>query len=195
MMGFITHCWRSAARLGVTVALLFWAVSALAGTIEPVRARLVPSDEGYVLSADFAIDLGPRLEEAVNRGVILNFDLEFTLSRHRWYWIDEHVARYMVEYRLSYSALTRQYRITVGSLHQGFESLAEALQFMGRVAARPVVGRGVVKSGVVYDAALRLALDKSQLPKPFQVDAIANPDWQVDAKVLRWQFTPTGDGR
>jgi len=39
--------------------------------------------------------------------------------------------------------------------------------------------------------ALRLGLDQLQLPKPLQVDALANRDWQMQAKVLRWQFTPT----
>jgi hypothetical protein len=36
---------------------------------------------------------------------------------------------------------------------------------------------------------VRLALDRSQLPKPFQVDAIVDRDLQVEAKVLRWQLT------
>ena len=40
-----------------------------------------------------------------------------------------------------------------------------------------------------YEAALRLSLDRTQLPKPFQVDAITDRGLQVEAKVLRWQFT------
>jgi hypothetical protein len=35
---------------------------------------------------------------------------------------------------------------------------------------------------------VRLALDRSQLPKPFQVDAITDRDLQVETTVLRWQF-------
>jgi hypothetical protein len=175
--------------------LAAWAHLALAGSIEPVRANLATADDGYALSAEFAIDLGPRLEEAVSRGVTLHFNLEFTLSRDRWYWIDEHVAGHVVRYRLGYNALTRQYRLSVGALHQSFATLQDALQFLGRVAALPVADRAAIKAGETYEAALRLALDKSQLPKPFQVDAIANRDWQVEAKVLRWQFTPAGDSR
>jgi hypothetical protein len=166
------------------------AAPAQAGGIEPTRALLAPGDDGYVLSAEFAIDLGASLEDAVQHGVTLDFVLEFTLSRRRWYWIDEHIAGHVVNYKLSYNALTRQYRLSVGGLHRTFATLEEALRALGHVVALPVAERGTIKPGERYDAALRLSLDKSQLPKPLQLDAIANRDWRIDAGVLRWQFVP-----
>jgi hypothetical protein len=191
----ITRYWKNVPRLGLAALLAVWSAMAGAGSIEPLQASLTPGDDGYTLSAEFAVDLGSRLEEAVSRGVALSFNLEFTLSRKRWYWIDEHVAGHLLQYRLSYNALTRQYRLSVGNLHQSFASLEEALHVLGRLAALPVVAASAVKPGETYTAALRLSLDKSQLPKPFQVDAIANPDWQVEAKVLYWKFGPTGDAK
>jgi hypothetical protein len=194
-MASITRYWKNAVRLGLAALLAFWSATAAAGSIEPVQASLAPGDDGYTLSAEFAVELGPRLEDAVSRGVALSFNLEFTLSRKRWYWIDEHVAGHVLRYRLTYNALTRQYRLSVGGLHQNFASLGEALQMLGRVVALPVAGANAVKAGETYTAALRLSMDKSQLPKPFQVDAIANPDWLVEAKVLQWQFNPSGEPR
>lgn len=187
MTASIIRCWRN---LSLALLLALWAAIAAAGSIEPLRGAVALGDDGYALSAEFAVDLGPRLEEAVSRGVPLYFNLEFTLSHARWYWADEHVAGRVVAYRLAYNALTRQYRLSVGGLHQGFATLAEALQVLSRVAALPVADKGALKIGETYSAALRLSLDRNQLPKPFQVDAIANKDWQVDAKVLRWQFSP-----
>ena len=189
------RCWRSARSLGLALLLGFWSLASLAGAIEPLRGNLTPGEDGYALSAEFAIDLGPRLEEAVSRGVPLVFNLEFTLSRDRWYWLDEHVAGLLVTYRLSYNALTRQYRLSVGGLHQSFDTLQEAVQVLGHVGSMPVADKSALKPGQTYLAALRLALDKTQLPKPFQVDAIANRDWMVETKVLRWQFTPGGDSK
>ena len=101
----------------------------------------------------------------------------------------------MITYRLAYNALTRQYRLSVGGLHQSFGELQDALRVLGRVAALPVADKAAIKPGESYTAALRLSLDKTQLPKPFQMDAVANRDWQVDAKVLRWQFAPLPDGK
>jgi hypothetical protein len=191
-MASFTRCWRN---VSLTLALALLSALAAAGGIEPVRGQLTAGDEGYVLAAEFAIDLGTQLEEAVARGVALTFNMEFTLSRKRWYWADEYIAGHVINYRLSYNALTRQYRLSVGGLHRGFASLDEALRALGRVADLPIVDKAAIKPGETYYAALRLALDKSQLPKPFQVDAIASREWQVDARVLRWQFIPGAEAK
>jgi hypothetical protein len=194
-MVFITRCWRNASLTLLAALLLLGASLARAGSIEPERSQLNLTEEGYVLSADFAIDLGARLEEAVGRGVPLNFNLEFTIERMRWYWFNERVATRNVDYRLSYNALTQQYRLTIAGLHTNFGTLAEALRVLSRVSELAVAEKSAVKLGSSYVAELRLSLDKSQLPKPLQLDAIAGKDWQVDAKTLRWQFTPGVVGR
>lgn len=191
----ITRCWRSASLTLLATLLVLGASLAKAGVIEPERSQLNLTEEGYVLSADFAIDLGARLEEAVGRGVPLNFSLEFSIERMRWYWLNERVATRNVEYRLSYNTLTQQYRLTVGGLHTNFGTLAEALRVLGHVGELVVAEKSAVRLGHSYLAELRLSLDKSQLPKPLQLDAIAGKDWQVEAKTLRWQFTPGVVGR
>lgn len=192
MTAFFTRCCRrfeqALAKL-LPGLLLLAAVAANAGSIEPARAALSPGEDGYTLSAEFAIDLGTRLEDAVARGVPLYFNLEFILERQRKYWVNEHIVSRSLTYRLAYSSLTRQYRLTTGNLHQNFGSLAEALRVVGRIAALPVADREALKNGETYEAAVRLALDRSQLPKPFQVDAITDKGLQVEARVLRWQFT------
>ncbi len=189
MTAFITRCCKKIkAGLALLALLLLTAAGAQAGSIEPTRAALTPGEDGYTLSAEFAIDLGYRLEDAVARGVPLYFNLEFVLERSRKYWVDEHIATRSLTYRLSYSSLMRQYRLSTGQLHQNFGSLAEALRLVGRITALPVLEKDALKNGETYEAALRLSLDRSQLPKPFQVDAITDSALQVDAKVLRWQF-------
>ena len=188
MTAFITRCCKRIEALLALLALLLAATATQAGSIEPQRAALTPGEDGYTLSADFALDLGTRLEDAVGKGVPLFFNLEFVLERPRKYWVSEHIVTRSLAYRLSYSSLTRQYRLTTGSLHQNFGSLAEALRVVGRISALPVLEKDALKVGESYEAAVRLALDRSQLPKPFQVDAITDRALQVDARVLRWQF-------
>lgn len=174
------------------LVLAVCATAVLAGSIEPRRGLLSTAEDGStVLNAEFAIDLGPRLEEAVSRGVPLYFNLEFELTRPRWWWSNESTISKNTQYRLSYTALTRQYRLTVGNLHRNFSTLDEALRVMSRLVDIPVADRGALKMGETYDAGMRLSLDRSQLPKPLQVDAIANKDWQVETRVLRWQYVPS----
>ncbi len=96
--------------------------------IEVRKAALATVDDGYVLEAEFDVALTPTLEEVLNRGVALYFQMEFELIRSRWYWFNETVANTQQQYRLSYNALTRQYRIGVGTLYQNFSTLGEALE-------------------------------------------------------------------
>jgi len=176
---------------GLALGLLLLA-SALAGAaeIEVRRAELSAGEESWLLDAEFGIDLGQRLEEVVARGVALYFVAEFELTKGRWYWVDEHVAGRKQTWRLSYNALTRQYRLSSGALRQSFASLDEALRVLGRLREWPVAEKALLKAGEPYNAALRLKLDLTQLPKPFQVTAIGNKDWNITAEVKRWSFSP-----
>lgn len=179
--------------LALAVLWSFAVAPAFAGVIEPTRAALVATDDGYALSADFNVDLGSRVEDAVTRGLALYFNLEFELTRSRWYWSNEHVAGHTLTYRLSYTPLTRQYRLATGALYRSYDSLSEALRALGRISALPVMDKSSFKPGDNYTAAVRLSLDRNQLPKPFQLDAFANRDWDIQAKVMRWQPQPGGD--
>lgn len=194
MTAFISRCWkrRSAWLAGLWLAggLALASLPAWAGSIEPRAAELRAADDGYVLSAEFAIDLGPRLEDAVTRGVALNFILEFVLERPRQYWIAEHIVTRLQTYKLSYSSLTRQFRLAGGALHQNFGSLDEALRALGHIGMQVLADKGALKPDEKYQAAVRLTLDRGQLPKPFQIDAITDHEWQIDAKVKRWTFQP-----
>lgn len=163
---------------------------AQAGSIETKRAEMVPDERGYAINAEFAIQIGARLEDAVSKGVPLHFRFEIQIKRKRWYWIDEHVAGRVLKYRLSYQALTRQYRLTLGTLHQNYDMLDEALAALGRVARLHVADKSALPVGEPLVAAVRLSLDHTQLPKPLQVDALADRDWQVEASIHTWQFTP-----
>jgi hypothetical protein len=185
-------CWKKRLeRAAVILGCLLFLGAALAGSIEPSSATLVPDERGQALTADFVIHLGPRLEEAVGRGVPLNFRFEFDLTRKRSYWANEHVTGHVLNYRVSYQALTRQYRLTVDNLHQNFDTLDDALRAFSHVSHLHVIDKNTLIPGETYTAAVRLSLDHTQLPKPLQVDALADRDWRIAAKTLRWDFVPT----
>jgi hypothetical protein len=161
--------------------------------IEVVRAWLEPlaDAEGWTLSADVNLPIPPRLEEALNGGVSLPLVLEFELTRSRWYWFDEKVAQASLPVRLSFQPLTRQYRVSGGAAAaQQFAALEDALKTIGTVRGWRVLEGGQVKAGTVYDAQVRLRLDATQLPKPFQVTALTNREWSLQAEWKRFNFTP-----
>lgn len=184
---------RSLSRLVVLVVLALGVVAApsvRADGIEVKQAAFVAAEDGAFVEAEFEIALTPILEDALNKGVPLYFSLEFRLTRPRWYWVNEKLADAHQNYRLSYNALTRQYRVAVGTLYQNFPTLAEALAFMSRVRLRDIVEPGTIAKGSSYAAELRMRLDTSQLPKPFQVSAVGSREWSVSSDWYRWMVTP-----
>ena len=130
------------------------------------------------------------LAEAVNLGVPLYFVVEFELRRPRWWWFDAVVAERTLHWRLAHHALTRQYRLTLQGVIQPFNSLDEALRTVAQVRGWRVIEAGQVPPGVAYDAKVRLRLDASQLPKPFQISGLTNRDWNPQAEWQRFTFTP-----
>jgi hypothetical protein len=166
------------------------APAARADGIDVKHAALVAAEDGHFLEAEFEITLTHILEDALNKGVPLYFALEFMMTRPRWYWFNEKIANARQTYRLSYNALTRQYRVGVSNLYQNFATLPEALAFLSRVRMRDIAEPGAFVKGTSYVAEVRLRLDTSQLPRPFQVSAVGSRDWSVSSDWYRWTATP-----
>jgi hypothetical protein len=180
---------QALAVIGLAAVLLL--VPSLAWAIDVSHAVLEPVDEGYAVNADFQVELTPRIEEALQNGVALYFVVEFELARPRWYWFDERAVASRLQYRLTYHPLSRQYRLWTGNLHQPFISLAEVLRVLGRVRSWVVLDRDQVSPDKTYEAAVRMRLDTTQLPKPFQVSAITSREWTLTSEWKRFVFVPS----
>jgi hypothetical protein len=181
------------ARLAIAalfVALLVLPIFAFGDTIAVKSAEIRADDDAYVLNAEFDLALNPTLEEALQKGVPLYFEIEFTLVRPRKYWFDEKVTAFSTQYRVSYNALTRQYRVASGLLGQTFDGLDEVERFLSRVTSREIARAEDLQKGVRYEAAIRMRLDVNQLPKPFQLSALASREWSLQSEWNRWNFTP-----
>ena len=172
--------------LAMLVVASLFAPAASAEEIEIRAARLRATDEGLVLDADFAFELTPRLADIVANGVPLYFRVEFELTRRRWYWFDETTAARRLQVRLSYHALSRQYRLSTGLLQQNFATLEEALNVLKRVRNWLVVERSVPLSAGEYAAALRMRHDASLLPKPFQLSALTGRELHLESPWLHF---------
>ena len=162
-------------------------IGVMAAALEPVRDSQNISGDALLLNATFEFELPQALEEAVQKGIALYFNIEFELFRKRWYWFDRRVASSTLTYRLSYSPLTRQYRLARGGLSQSFESLDEALALLKSVRNWKVAEKSVLSPRDEYFAQVRMRLDVTQLPKPFQVNAITSREWTLTSD---WREVP-----
>lgn len=183
------------------LSILVLSVSAAtADGIAVRKAEIRMTDEGYQLAANFDIRLSILIEQALTHGITLNFTSEFTLTRSRWYWLDEVAAQTEQTTKLSYSALTRQYRIKRGTLFQNFANLDDALRALGNQSSDPIPAEllnknsgyiaSLLKSNANYTAFARMRLDVTQLPKPLQVNALTSDEWKLDSEGYSWMLAP-----
>lgn len=156
--------------------------SAHADEVEITQARVEATEEAYRLSATFKLDLNRELEDAIMRGIPLYFTTEVQVIRPRRYWFDETTLTASQTVKISYNVLTRQFRAAIdGSLYRNFSSLDEALSLIRNPGRWVFAPKEALKPGETYQVFLRMGLDVTQLPKPFQVNALNNSDWRVSS--------------
>ena len=137
------------AALGCAVLLTWMRPAQSSGTIEVEQVRLDVShpDDLVLLSADFVLSLTETLQDAVNRGLRALFPdrgagpaRPLVLVRTRpW-------STTQIEWRLSYHALTRQFRVATNGRSDSFGSLEEALAAMSSVKRWPVAPLSPVRA-------------------------------------------------
>jgi Domain of unknown function (DUF4390) len=145
--------------------------------------------EGWLLNADVKFSVNARLEDLLEQGVPLHFVTEVEAYKPRWYWKDELVLSSSQSVRLSYQALTRQYRVSRGPLSINFSNLGDALRAMGTVRSWRFAEGKALPLKTRFDVYVRFRLDKSQLPKPFQLTMLTDSDWVPVSEWKHFSFT------
>ncbi len=179
----------------IFLCLMVLSVFATPASAEGIKIKsfeLERVDNDWLLNASFQIELSPGLEDAVQKGVVLYFQTEFDLTRSRWYWFDEKPAVAQRQTRLSYQPLTQQYRIASDGFTFSAKTISEALQAVGSIGGWRVIDNNQLDSNKLYTAGFRMTLDLSKLPKPFQVNALNNRDWNVSSDWIRFPLQPNG---
>ena len=205
MTVFITHCWR---RIGIelgawlTRALLMAVLclgSAWAQTSSVELTELMPvrKDNALLLNAQLKLELGPAVEDALIKGLAVHFVVEAEVLRDRWYWTDKKIGAANRYYRLAFQPLTRRWRLNVssepisgtglaGSISQNFETLAEALSVIRRQSAWKIADAQSLDPDARQRLRYEFKLDVTQLPRPFQIAAGNQADWNLQViKTLR----------
>lgn len=143
---------------------------------------------GWELDARFAFEVKGALEEALQKGIALYFTTDFKLTRARWYWLNERTLSLSRSRRLSYQPLTREYRLSTGGLQLRFSTLEDALSALQHISVWRVIPPNKVKTDQPYTASLRMRLDTALMPKPFQINALHNRDWNLSSGWMHFTF-------
>lgn len=174
----------------MTCILCLGITTAYAEGIYVNRAQAIMTDNGQLLiSTRFNIQLPDQLREALRQGVPLNFDLNYqltapTLASYRNRINNLINGDNLIQYKLAFHPLTNHYRVSMGpTFSTEYNSLETALKAIGAVANWRVLNNGLLNNVSSYQvrADIRLSLSISQLPKPFQINALTSHSWQLDS--------------
>ena len=195
---------KLATAVACLLLLVVWPVATLAQTVaaQVASLKLDYAPEGIVLMANVRIELPPAVEDALLKGVPMFFVAEAEVVRHRWYWTDKKVAVAQRHMRLAYQPLTRRWRLNVASgvitpnslglaLNLSFDTLPEAMAALQRISAWKIADTAQIDPDSIHRVEFRFSLDLTQLPRPFQIGALGQSDWNISASANQ-QIGPEG---
>ena len=169
------------------IALMAWTLAvadALDGVLE-VRSAYVNIDKGvFLLHARVEYPLSPAIRGALKDGVTLTFDLDARVDRERHLWFNANIVDLTLRRELTYHAVSDRYvvRDTRSRDQQSFPSIDEALDYLGKVDAWPILVEPQLDGGN-YTISVRAGMRRGHLPASLRAILFWTDDW---ARVSEW---------
>jgi hypothetical protein len=164
--------------------------------------RVERVENTVAISANLQFELPPSLEDALLKGVSLYFVTEVDVMRERWYFYDKRVAHAERHARLFYMPLTRRWRVNISprpfnagglgmSLGQSYDTVDEAMTAVQRIAQWPIALAADIDADSKQNINLSFKLDLTQLPRPLQIGAAGQNEWNLSlSKSMRLVLEP-----
>ena len=179
-----------AAALLISLSSTLVLADALDGVLQ-VGSAYVNFDHGVIqLYARVQYPLNPAIREALQDGVTLTFDLEARVDRVRHLWFNANVVDLTLRRELAYHVVTD--RFVVRDVRSGdqksFETLKEALAYLGKVDGWPILVEPQLDGGR-YIISVRAGVRRGKLPASLRALLFWTDDWQRVSKWYSW-FLP-----
>jgi len=184
------------------LVLLPWKMAHAQNASDVTQLRLERTADGLLVYANVRLELPGAVQDALTKGIPMVFLAEADLVRRRWYWTDKKIAIAQRHMRLAYQPLTQRWRLNVASgpmtpnslglaLNLNFDSMQEALAAMLRISGWRIADAAQIDADATLKVDFRFGLDMSQLPRPFQIGAFGQSDWNVGVRASE-QIGPEG---
>ena len=167
----------------LTLSGLAWG-AALDGVLE-VRSAYVNIDKGvFLLHARVEYPLTQVIRDALRDGISLTFDLDARVERDRRFWFNAGIVDLTLRRELTYHAVSERYvvREVKSGDQQSFATVDEALTFLGRVDAWPILVEPQLNEGN-YTISVRAGVRRGNLPATMRAILFWTDDW---VRVSEW---------
>lgn len=182
---------RYSATLVIGLALVCAAPAMAAGfEIDQIKAQF--KSRTLIISGQLDLGLTARVEEALNKGIPLDIEIDLRLYRQRHYLWALEVERWVLRRQLRFHALSGQYIVINRDQKpistETFTSLSEALQYVGALATTEFPLTALPEKGL-HRISLKVALDIESLPAPLRPVAYTSLAWRLNSG---WSTWPVG---
>ena len=184
--------WRLAVCCALVgaLSLTLETASAAEPAVELQNLKVEQSEGAVYASLQWNFQLPAPLEDALYKGVALYFVADIEVTRERWYFYDKKLLTAQRHMRLSFLPLTRRWRVNVASqpfssaglgmsLGQSYDNLDDALQSIRRIAQWNIGNASDLEPDAKQNIAINFKLDLTQLPRPMQMGAAGQNDWNI----------------
>lgn len=179
-------------RILTILALAAWGLAmgdALDGVLE-VRSAYVNIDKGvFLLHARVQYPDNPAIRGALRDGITLTFDLDARVDRERHLWFNANVVDLTLRRELTYHAVSERYvvRDTRSGDQETFPSLEEALDYLGKVDAWPILVEPQLDGGS-YTINVRAGVRRGRLPSSLRAILFWTDDWARASEWYTWSL-------
>ncbi|MDG6778941.1 DUF4390 domain-containing protein [Thiomicrorhabdus sp. zzn3] len=166
--------------------LLIWQPAMASDEIRIMQVTDYQENEQLLFDSQTQFHLPQALIDAIYNEIPLTFETEIIFTEHqRLIGIKYDRERVNIRYQtqLSYSSFHNRYTLENqrNQNRQHFSSLNKALATLGTLAAFPVLSLSELHPGQKYTLKLRIRLNYWRLPAPMILNALFNPEWQLDS--------------
>lgn len=161
------------------VAMAYGSVAQASASASIERIEPVVSGGQLAVDVDISLTLNDLMQQALSRGVPLQFSIELQIEQPRWWWFDKTIVDTTLERRLSYNTLTRTWRVSTGDLAVSASDYSDAIAILSRVTNWPVVLTDRFEPGQPYQGRVRIRLNTDQLARPLQMDSGNRNNWTL----------------
>jgi len=161
--------------------------AALDGVLE-VRSAYVNVDKGvFLLHARVEYPLTQAIRDALRDGITLTFDLDARVERDRRFWFNAGIVDLTLRRELTYHAVSERYvvREVKSGDQQSFATVDDALTFLGRVDAWPILVEPQLDGGN-YTISVRAGVRRGHLPATMRAILFWTDDWLRVSEWYTW---------